>query len=264
MNAVTRNHITATIETITPAIAADYLSNSGGNRGLKQAKILSLKRDMAGGRFVANGESIIFSDDGMLIDGHHRLSACRDSGVIIQSVVVRGVSGRAKKTVDTGASRTVGDHLSMDGVKNSNNLSAVVNILLSLSYGRPRSANPSSSEVYEFITQYPAIHDAATFASTKAYSRLSNILGAIYFVADRNGEAFKAQAFKRVFATGIPDYEGCPAHLLRERLNAEAIRGKKTTIAETQRLAIAAWEKFRLGQPARVLKTPAAFKITGW
>ena len=63
MNIMTHSRITATIETITPSDAADYLSNSGGNRSLKQAKILSLKRDMAGGRFIANGESIIFSDE---------------------------------------------------------------------------------------------------------------------------------------------------------------------------------------------------------
>jgi hypothetical protein len=264
MNAISIPRITTGVETITPDMARLYLESSAGNRALKQAKIWSLKRDMIGGRFVPNGESIIFSDDGTLIDGHHRLSACRDSGVTIQSIVVWGVSYSAKKTVDTGASRTSGDHLSLDGIKNSNNLSAVINILLSLSAGRPRSANPSTSEIYDFISQYPDIHDAATFASTKAYSRLSNIFGAIYFVAMRNGDGLKAQAFKRVFATGVPEYDGCPAHLLRERLNSEAIKGKKTTVAETQKLAIAAWEKFRVKQPSRTLKTAASFKITGW
>lgn len=264
MNAMTKIGLSATVETITPAIAAEYLASSAGNRNLKRAKILSLKRDMQAGRFVANGESIIFSDDGALIDGHHRLTACKESGSDIHSVVVRGVNATAKKTVDTGASRTVGDHLQLDGVKNANNVGAIINLLLSLSAGRPRSANPSSSEVYDFIEQYPAVHDAASFSSARAYARLSTVFGVIYFVAERNGEAWKAQAFKRVFATGIPDYPGCPAHLLRERLNAEAIRGKKTTVSDTQRLAFAAWEKFRLKQPARVLKAPATFKITGW
>ena len=264
MTAITRNRLTADVEYITQETAREYLSASAGNRGLKRPKIMGLKRDMIAGRFLANGESIIFSEDGTLIDGHHRLTACRDSGVTIQSVVVRGVPDLAKKTVDTGASRTIGDHLTMDGVKNANALGAIVNILISLSNGRPRSASPSSSEIYKFIEKYPAVHEAATFAAGRAYPRLSSVLGVIYFVAARNGEAHMAQDFRRVFATGVPSYDGCPAHLLRERLNAEAIRGKKTTLDETQRLAIAAWEKFRVGQTARVLKTPADFKITGW
>jgi len=256
--------ISTAIEYIDSARAGKMLKESGGNRNLKTAKINSLKRDMLSGNFVTNGESIIFDNAGRLIDGHHRLTACNTSGVAITSVVVRGVCSENRKTVDTGASRTVGDHLSLEGVKNANNLSAVVNILFSLSNGRPRSANPSATEVFDFVARYPDINAAATFAATKAYPRIGNILGAIYFVAMRTGEAQRAEAFKRVFSTGIPDYKGCPAHALRERMNNEAIRGKKSSLSETQRLAISAWEKFRLGKPAKTLKAPDKFRITGW
>ena len=264
MNVMT-TQISAMVETITAEAAKAYLATSEGNRSLKRSKVAALKRDMIAGKFAINGESVIFDCLGCLIDGHHRLTACAESGKSIYSVVVRGIPRAAKKTVDTGASRTVGDHLSIGGMKNCNNLSAIINILLSLSKGSPRSASPSTTEVYAFIDQHgEGLHQAASFAATKAYARLANVFGAIYFVAIKTGEQQKAEAFKRVFATGIPDYPGCPAHLLRERLNSEAIKGKPSTPSDTQRLAFAAWEKFRIGAAARTLKAPTAFKLTGW
>jgi len=252
------------VEIIKPNTAKEYLLCSAGNRNLKDAKINSLRRDLIAGKFRLNGESIIFSDAGVLIDGHHRLTACHMSGRQIESVVVRGVRSESRKTIDMGASRTVGDHLSIDGMKNANHISAIINVLLSLRNGRPRSANPSSSEVYDFIDQYPEIHDAASFASTKAYNRLANMFGSIYFVSSRQSETWKAENFRRVFSTGIPDYEGCPAHYLRERLNKNAIKGHHMPVSELQRLTAWAWEKFRTGAPVKSLKAPETFKLTGW
>ena len=256
--------VTVAVEAITPEVASKYLACSAGNRNLKEAKVYSLRRDLLAGNFRLNGESIIFSDVGVLIDGHHRLTACSTSGVAFESVVVRGVHTKNRKTIDTGASRTIGDQLSIDGMKNANHISAIINVLLSLRNVRPRSANPSSSEVYEFIDRYPEIHDAASFASTKAYNRLANMFGAIYFVSSRQSEVRKAESFRRVFSTGIPDYEGCPAHYLRERLNKDAIKGHCMPVAELQRLTVAAWEKFRIGAPVRSLRMPDTFKLTGW
>lgn len=254
----------ACVETISPEIAASYLETSAGNRSLKRAKINSLKRDMMDGNFVPNGESIIFDDMGHLIDGHHRLTACKETLKTIQSVVVRGVPSIHKKTVDTGASRTAGDHLSIAGMKNGNLVAGIVSVMMSLTLGRPRSANPSTTEIFDFIEKYPSVIDAASFAATKAYPRMGTLLGSIYFIAGMNGEASKAEAFKEVFSTGVPSYKGCPAHLLRERMTSEAMKGKKTTVQEMQRLTIAAWEKFRAGVPVKVLKAPSEFKATGW
>lgn len=263
MERITHPKITADVVTMTPELAQALLDTSRGNRSLKVAKISSLQRDMESGRFTLNGESVIVSERGRLMDGHHRLSACVKSGATFQTILVRGIKEDTGKTQDTGASRTVADHLSLSGVKNANNLSAVVSCIMSMQNGRPRSANPSSTEVFDFVSRNPAIHDAASFAATKAFPRAANILGAIYFVADAMGEADKAMRFRDVFASGIPAYKGCPAHLLRERLNRHAIRGEKIPIQMTQRLFVAAWEKFRKGDTAKSIKAPADYKITG-
>lgn len=264
MNVLTKpTAIVVDVARITPDTARAMLTTSKGNRSLKSAKVESLVRDIQRGKFALNGESIIVSDSGNLLDGHHRLTACVKANSAIWSVVVRGIPEAAGKTQDTGASRTSGDHLSLSGYPNSNNLSAVICCILSAEKGRPRSANPSTTEVFDFIEANPDIHESAKFAATKAYPRAGNILGAIYFAACRNGEREVAQRFKEVFATGVPAYSGCPAHLLRERLNKQALKGEKLPLQMVHRLFAAAWEKFRIGKPAKTLKAPTEYVITG-
>jgi hypothetical protein len=254
----------AEIELITPQIAEAYLKTSNGNRSLKRTKIEALLADMKAGNFTFNGESIIFSKNNVLMDGHHRLTSVARSGVSIWSVVVRGVDNLDGKTIDTGASRTVGDHLSFEGFKNTNLITSVTRLLISLRLGRPKSANPSTTEVFEFIEQHPEILPAVESISTRTFPRTGSILGAIKFVAARNGEEHLADAFYEVFNSGVPAYVGCPAHLLRERISREALTGRATALIEFQRLVISAWEKFRVGETARRLQPSTNFRLKGW
>lgn len=108
------------IETITPALAADWLkSNAEYNRKERPKWVQELAASIKDGRWVINGESIIFDEDGFLIDGQHRLSAVVESGIPIRSVVVRDVSRDSFKTIDSGHRRTGADRLSFIGVSNA-------------------------------------------------------------------------------------------------------------------------------------------------
>jgi hypothetical protein len=252
------------IETITPQIASAYLATSKGNRGLKSAKTDAYARDMIAGNWQENGESVIFDETGALIDGHHRLTACTKSGVAFRSVVVRNVPMSARKTIDMGASRTVGDALSFHGYKNSNHMSAVVLALAALKKGRPRSANLSATEVFDFVQANPLVEQAAVVASRKHLPRSQAICGAIWFVAHTNGEGDKADAFLDVLETGIPSGEGCAAHVARERILRDLVSSKRMSIQDVHRVIIAAWEKFRTGAKVKYVKVPTEYKITGW
>lgn len=98
---------------ITPELASRFLGTSNGNRGIRRNKVDSYKSDMLQGNWFENGDSIRFYEDGSLQDGHHRLAACVESGISFYSLVVRGVTKDASKTVDKGASRSNKDELTM-------------------------------------------------------------------------------------------------------------------------------------------------------
>lgn len=251
------------IETITPEIARAYLSLSNGNRPLKQAKVAAYARDMISGSWQENGESIIFGLNNVLLDGHHRLTACIKSNRAFRSLVVRGILPEANKTIDMGASRSIADALSFHGYRNTNNITAVVAALVSLKNGRPRSASLSSEEVFRFIKQYPDVEQAAVVASRKHLPRSQAICGAIWMVAKMNGEEEKADAFLDVLSSGVPSGPGCAAHALRERVMRDALSSRSMPLRDHQKLVVAAWEKFRKDEQVRQIKVPNEYKITG-
>lgn len=83
--------LSATVEDITPEIAAQWLSNNFRHREIKAARVEKFARQMDEGDWQFNGKVIILSDTGMLMNGQHRLSAVVASGKTMRSIVIRGV-----------------------------------------------------------------------------------------------------------------------------------------------------------------------------
>ena len=96
---------TATIETITPARAAEMLASNTNNRPLRRALVESYARDMAAGNWKLNGETIIMGRDETLLNGQHRLHACVMANVPFTTLVVYGIERDAVMAMDSGANR---------------------------------------------------------------------------------------------------------------------------------------------------------------
>lgn len=120
------------IERIGPREARFYLEANTMNRKLNDQHVKRLRQLIADGDWWLNGETIIFSADGTLLDGQHRLSAIVSAGVPVDVLVVRGIDQDAFRTLDGGRTRTTGEVLAIDGEKNSNNVAAAVQALVSL------------------------------------------------------------------------------------------------------------------------------------
>lgn len=110
---------------LTPALAAALLERNEWNRPISKMKLSEYKRDIKGGRWPLNGETIKVSDDGFLNDGQHRCVAVRDTGQSVEMTICFGVSRDSRFTVDCGNPRTVGHYLGMNGVVNCNGVAAI-------------------------------------------------------------------------------------------------------------------------------------------
>ena len=97
---------------VTPELASLWLDMSKGNRHVSQHHVSRLAADMLAGKWQYNGDRIRFLQDGTLQDGHHRLTACVESGVSIY-VDVFVIPTEAVMTVDKGKSRTTADTLAL-------------------------------------------------------------------------------------------------------------------------------------------------------
>ena len=83
--------IKSSIKTINPKKAEEMLGSQIRNRTLSDPLILRYARDMKQENWDENGQSIIISEEGDLIDGQHRLHACIKADVPFRSVVTYGV-----------------------------------------------------------------------------------------------------------------------------------------------------------------------------
>jgi hypothetical protein len=75
---------------VTPEMAREYLLKSEGNRRLNQPRIDGYIRDLISKKWFV-GDTIKFNEEGMLIDGHHRLRAVSQSGIPAPFLVTTGL-----------------------------------------------------------------------------------------------------------------------------------------------------------------------------
>lgn len=87
------SNMTMTYESISPEIAAKYLTKNVNNRHISKGTVTAYVNDILAGHwneFV--GSTISFDTDGVLRDGQHRLMAIVESGISVRMWVCRGVS----------------------------------------------------------------------------------------------------------------------------------------------------------------------------
>lgn len=117
---------------VTREVAASWLRGNHHNRTLRESAFQAQGRDMTTQDWDVNGETIILSrplKEGemedipagtvVVLDGQHRLEACEASGAVFVTNVAWGVDPATRRSIDSGAARTMRDVLGMDGEKYS-------------------------------------------------------------------------------------------------------------------------------------------------
>lgn len=82
----------STTTTIAPEQAVEMMAKSkqaGGLNRLTKSKVAKLVRQLTAHRWVLNGKPIIVSVTGKILDGHHRLEACRIANVAFETLLER-------------------------------------------------------------------------------------------------------------------------------------------------------------------------------
>lgn len=159
------NKIVTKVEFITPAIAADYLRHNAVNRPLNHKNVEFYARQMVEGKWMLNGESIVFDSDGNLMDGQTRLNAVIKADTGVEFVVVRGVTSKCFTSIDQGRNRLLSDVFSIAGINNASTVSAIVNryygvhlgyivIMSDGAKGRGGGKNPKRLTKDEFLEIY--------------------------------------------------------------------------------------------------------------
>lgn len=256
----------ANVVDVTPAQAAIWLKSNTHNRSLRKPLIASYARDMLNGTWALNGEAIKFAADGTVLDGQHRLRALVDAGRInpeltIPMLVVYGLANETQMTMDSGAKRTSGDALSLEGHKNATLLSSVLRKVWSWEAGDYRLSNnlvATTSECAKLLADKPQIYRSVQIADrTRSVLRSlrPTITGLTHYVLSEVDREDAVWFFARV-ADGANLETGHPVLALRNRLTNDAAGNVRAPNHLQAAYVIRAWNGYREGRDmARIVQT---------
>jgi hypothetical protein len=149
-----REEMHSLVATVTPEMAAQALGNNPDNRAWRAPLLSKLTDDIAGGRWQLNGEPIIFSNEGTLNDGQHRLQAVVNADKSIEAWMTFGVPRQSRTSVDSGRARSTGDILSMEGIAYANAVAAVGKLWLMFELGNYSDVDALTREaIHQFVME---------------------------------------------------------------------------------------------------------------
>jgi hypothetical protein len=196
---------------ITPAQASLWLQNNPSNRPLRESTVLAYAADMKDGNWVPTHQGICIDENGILIDGQHRLAAIVRSGCTVGMLVTRGLpaalEGKRIKTIDAvdrGASRSIKDLLKLQhGMSNNPYLIAACAAVIAVLCAHPKKQRRITMnqtlailELYKTDLTWLANHEP----TQQKFLRKATILGAIVFA--RSVDRDNTDRFYNALLTG--------------------------------------------------------------
>lgn len=108
-------------------------SNRAGQkqRRLSQTRIDKFARAMADGQWQLTHQAIALDENGILIDGQHRMAALIQSDTTQEFLIAYAAAQETFDVIDTGQARTPSDALAIAGYQNVNQVASAARILLS-------------------------------------------------------------------------------------------------------------------------------------
>lgn len=254
--------------TVTPEQAEQWLEERNhGNRALRIRQVEKLTRDMAGGNFVYNYQPIIFDDNGLLIQGQHRLTACVISGAPFVTDVVWGAVITDHTSMDAVAKRAFRDQLKRDypDVANAKAIEGMISRLWRFASGESRSTKtPTSAEAMAIYRNDPegcaeAVRRAGTFLGHKRVRVVAPVLSTMFYCAYQV-DPDMAEVFFHRLDSGIGLTDGHAILALRDGLNnmrfdivkaGEPVRRDRALCNHA--VLILGWNMFRAGASVKRL-----------
>lgn len=244
--------VSSQILDVTPEMAKNWLKDKHQNRAVKTKRVEEFAHAMKNGEWRMNGQSIIFSTAGRLLDGQHRLLAIVESGETVRLFVVQGVPEREMVTIDRGTKRSFADVLGIRGCKDPRSLAGAIRVAMALQNGQFMASGVVYS--YENMSEWLAVNQkigdsVSRYASKKKRSvlPLSQVAG-LHFLMSKKSALLADDFWDRVIeGDGLSktDIE----YKLRDRLLND-IRANTVHMLHLEKVAlcIKAWNFKRAGQ----------------
>jgi len=229
------------------------------NRKMREERVLALSQDMADGKFDLTGESIIFTSDGVLNDGQHRLAACVKSGIAMDCLVMFGVKRETFSKVDIGAKRTAADIFGIKGEHHAAALASAISWIIKFETDRvsAKYLDTSAEHLWQHLDKnHPKLRDvvAENYTQSKMPGVSPSLLCALHYWIGRTAHAIKpADEFFYSLCSGNDIGSRSrkhPINRLRERIFQNAqdkLKGQSLAQATIAAYIVKSWNAWRKG-----------------
>lgn len=246
--------IEVSIETISPALALQYLETMPGNRKLNETRVAKIAADIQADAWIASACGVLhFDTDGHLMDGQHRLWGLIKANVEMCFAVIRNVPFEGMYVIDSGRPRTLADALRIDGHTNEFALAGAIHFYAEwLGSGMVQKITTTSAittaQGIRLLTDNPGISDSVRHARsiTSKIRGGPGRWGCIAYILS-NIEPDDAEAFFDALVTGQDLNAASPILQLRKRLLDDVTSLRKIQIREYTALVFKAWNLWRKG-----------------
>lgn len=173
---------------MTPAMAREILASNDNNRNPDERSIQKLVVQMQAGKWVLNGDTVVISESGRLLDGQHRLTAVVLSGVTVPMLIARGAHESVFTTIDTGRARKATDIALLAGVPNRFEAMSAAKVIYSLVTGIPLNIPVAPSYYLEVLKRFPSMEGwVSRFVHARGARALiggGTLIGAMVYLSD--------------------------------------------------------------------------------
>ncbi len=246
---------------VTPKVAKQYLESNTRNRNIKIHAVNRYAKDIKAGKWKKDtGDFIRISKTGVVLDGQHRLTAILKAQTSIELDFIFGLEDSIFTVIDTGVSRTKGDLFKIDGVRNANQIPAIISFQYALENGRIWNNNVknklTNSECLEEYYKKPEYWQDIMKISSTWYREFSKILNKSFiggfYATLLKIDKDKAYSFMNQLCTGN-DISNKMINKLRQKLIQDKLATKKIKRSIKTAFVIKTWNLFLLDKELKIL-----------
>jgi hypothetical protein len=244
---------------ISPERAMELLANNKANqRPISRSNLTKIVRDMERGSFVLNGQPIILSTSGEILDGQHRLTASMNTKVGFWTTLVEGIESEYFSKIDIGKVRTLPVALRIMGKASAGSLAVTLQRLAEYMWDPTMvglGVPFSDTEKLDALAGVPRLEESVAYCRSQHIDRTVPVASVawLHYVTQQY-VPLTSNVFFEKLATGAMLPEDSPIYLLRARLLAAKSAKSKLPLRHALALLIKAWNAHVAGVSLKTLR----------
>ena len=215
---------------VTPKMASKWLQHNTSNRHLRRGVVDSIKDALSRGEYIMSHQGIAFTDDGVLADGQHRLTAIAElEKGAFPMLVTTGLTKEAFKIMDIGIKRSPSESLQKD------RRTVEVAMCFAVLCDTKRKAAQSPTRLIPFIERIHDVHDglmAYCSSSSRTWSAIGIRAAAVLTILRGGDPDYVKSVYRSLVLTDLDVMPPVAKVLFKAQLSGVVnIRDKPDTIA---------------------------------